>query len=102
VAVRADDLSLHGALGVVFAIVASADDRPTERLDTGCEVRAARVVLEADQSAPLPVQVRLDQDIADVSLGAGHAAHVEQAGAGQLLTVHGRVAAAEQLVPAAD
>src|SRR5258708_18965887 len=99
--VTADGALVDRSFGVVFAIVAGADDSAAERLDAGAQIGPSGVVLEADQSPRLAVEVRLDEHVADVALRPGHAAHVEQACARQLLAVDSGIALAEELVAAA-
>ncbi len=99
--ITADGALVDRSLGVVFAVVAGADDSAAERLHAGTQIRSAGMVLEADQSPRLAVEVRLDEHIADVALRPGHAAHVEQACTRQLLAVDSRIALAEELVAAA-
>src|SRR5438094_3977108 len=59
------------------------------------------MVLETDEGPRLAVEIRFDEHIADVPFGAGHAAHVEQAGPGQLLAIDRGIALPQQLVSAA-
>src|SRR5205807_3458269 len=98
----ADGVLVDGALGAVLAVVASPNERTPEWLHPAPEKRPTGMVLETNERSRLVIQMRLDKHVANVSPRAGHAADVEQAGARQLLAVDGRVAPAQELVPAAD
>src|SRR5438132_8089444 len=91
-----------GAFGAILAVVAGADYCSAEWPDARPQKRPTRMVLEADQRPSLAVQVGFDEHVANVPLWAGHAADVKQTGAGQLLTLDGGVALAQQLIAAAD
>src|SRR5436190_8229491 len=102
VEVAAVGVAVDGALGAVLPVVAVALEHPPERPAARPEVGLAAVVLEADQCPPRAVQVRLDDDVADVPARPRHRAHVEDADAGELLAVHGGVGVPEELIAAAD
>src|SRR6266571_1142695 len=101
VQVAANRALVDDALRAVFAIVSGTHNGSTKRTHAVSEVCPPRVIFESNECSALAVQFGLDQNIADVALGTWHASDVEESGARQLLAIDGRVAAAEQLVPAA-
>ncbi len=103
VEIGADDAPGAAALEAAFAVVAEAREHPSERLGTGVEVRTAGMVLEAGDRPPLSgLELALDQDVADHAALAGDGLQRKQADSGHVLAVEAAIAAAEQLVAAAD
>ena len=74
-----------------LAVVAESGDDAAERLGARVEERAARVVLEAGQRAPLAgLELALEQDVADHPPLAGDRVQRKQADARQLVARRGR------------
>src|SRR5215212_1709630 len=96
--VATDGVAVDRALGAVPPVVAAPDADAAHRLDAWAEGSQPAVVLEADQLAP----AALDDDVADESLGSGHACCVEQADAGQRFGGMRSVFVAKELVAPAD
>ena len=83
--VRAERAAGAAALVAALAVVAEAGHDAAERLGTLVEQRAARVVLEAGERAPLAgLELALEQDVADHPPLAGDRVQREQADARQL------------------
>ena len=101
--VRADHAPGAAALVAALAVVPEAREHAPERLGAGIEVRAAGVVLEAGERPPLArLELALEQHVADHPLLAGDGLEREQSDARHVLAVEAAIAAAEQLVAAAD
>src|SRR5712692_8238427 len=101
VEVRAEDGSLEAAFGVILAVVAEAHAHVAERPGFRAKVRAAAVILKADQGLWVEVgQVGVDDHVADEPAFAGLGAHVDEADAGEPVAVGGLVVVAEKLVAA--
>ena len=91
------------ALEARLAVVAEARDDAAERLAPGVEARAAGVVLEAGERPALAgLELALEQDVADHPPLARDRLVREEPDAGHVDAVAVAVAAAEQLVAAAD
>ena len=101
--IGADDAAGAAALEAALAVVAEAREHASERLGAGIEARAAGVVLEAGERPLLAgLELALDQDVADHAPLARDGLEREEADAGHVLAVEAAIAAAEQLVAAAD
>ena len=100
VEVRADRAADAAALEAGLAVVPEAGDDAAERLGAGVEQRAAGVVLEACERPPRPLAV--EQHVADHAALAGDRLVREQPDAWQQRARSLAIAAAEQLVAAAD
>ena len=103
VEVRADDAADAAALEAALAVVAEARQDATERLGAGVEMRAPGVVLEASERSLLAgLELALEQHVADHAPVARDGLEREQADSGHVLAVKAAIAAAEQLIAAAD
>jgi hypothetical protein len=103
VQVRPEHASRATALEAALTVVAEAREHAPERLRARIELRPARMVLEPGQrSSPSRLELALDQDVADHARLAGDGLEREETDAGHVLAVEAAVAAAEQLVAAAD
>ena len=90
------------ALEAALAVVSEAGDDAAERLGAGVEPRAAGMVLEAPRCAHAGLELGLEQHVADHPPLARDRLEREEPDARHLLAVEAAVAAAEQLVAAAD
>ena len=103
VEVGADHAPGAAALEAALAVVAEACEHTSERLGARIEVRAPGMILEAgDRPLLTRLELALDQDVADHAPLAGDSLEREQADAGHVLAVEPPIAAAEQLIAAAD
>src|SRR2546427_9257431 len=94
--VATDDPALHGALGLVLAVIAVPDDDGPERLRARAEVRPPGVVLEPDE-----IRVgSVDEEVPDEARVAGACRHVENPDAGNRRPSLGKVLVTQELVPA--
>ena len=102
VEIGADRATDAAAFVAALAVVPEAGDDAAERLGTGIEPRAARVVLEAGERLPVArLELALEQDVADHPPLARDGLERQQADARHVLAVEAAVAAPEQLVAAA-
>src|SRR5439155_26167255 len=98
--VRPEDVPIDRAFASVLAVVAEPGDNAAERLIAVAQEGPPSVVLEADDSRSVP----FDDDVPDEALGLGagvERVEIKDLGAGELLTLGGRVdTARERLAPA--
>src|SRR5205807_9267195 len=91
------------ALKPAFAVVPAARERPTKRVRAGIEARAARVVPDPSEPPPFSaLELALEQHVTDHAPLARDGVEGKKADAGHVLAVKAAVAAAEELVSAAD
>jgi hypothetical protein len=91
------------ALEPALAVVAEAREHAAEWFCGGVEARAAGVVLEAGQRPDhTGLELALEQHVADHAPLAGDGIEGEKADSRHVLTVEAAIAAAEELVAAAD